>query len=288
MKVIDKSIIAAMIAFMKEEGITQRVFAQRIGIHYTTLNRWLGGGVESIQAGHWNEILPMIMPYLDQDVLEREAMVQNTEELRAFLSERIMEKSVTVEVLTDRIGYDRPETILQLLTGRLSKWQPDILSHIAAELGVELDWLPVRACERPLLRPEAGNIAFHSRLVPVISMATAIEFDSLNMEEMEDWVEKYHYAPTDGRQYVYFQINGDSMWPLISDGDLVRVDLDMLPTPGDIVIVKVNQNVLCKRLDVDHDKVILRSEKAGVADLSPLTSEILWMVVGVHVEKALR
>ena len=167
MKVIDKSVIDAIHSCMREENLTQRAFATKAGIHFTTINRWLSGGVHSIQVGLWEEILPIIMPYLKGDSLDDDPMVENTSELRLLISQHMLEQNLSVEVLTSRIGYDKPDDILDLLTGRVPKWFPDILSHIACELGISLDHLPLIRGERVLLRPEAGNVAFHSRLVPV-------------------------------------------------------------------------------------------------------------------------
>jgi DNA polymerase V len=79
----------------------------------------------------------------------------------------------------------------------------------------------------------------------------------------------------------FFEAEGESMAPLILPGDVLVVDRVLKPTYGRIVIVVYDEELVCKRLVREHNRVVLRSENPRYPDLLVSSERALhfWGVV---------
>lgn len=80
-------------------------------------------------------------------------------------------------------------------------------------------------------------------------------------------------VPTGADELV--EINGNSMEPLIQNGDKIYIRYQPTVENGEIAIVRIeNEGVTCKRVYVDGDTVTLKSENEEYSDMFFSPSEI--------------
>lgn len=79
----------------------------------------------------------------------------------------------------------------------------------------------------------------------------------------------------------FFEAEGESMAPLILPGDVLVVDRSLKGSFGRVVIVVYEQELICRRLQREGGRIVLRSENPRYPDLC-LSSDrelIFWGVV---------
>lgn len=82
-------------------------------------------------------------------------------------------------------------------------------------------------------------------------------------------------APSDGRRYAAFKVEGDSMEPRIHDGDIVLADLDLEPASGNIVVAKWDDTVMIKRYRRYGNQIVLESINPRY---EPIQVRPIWML----------
>lgn len=183
------------------------------------------------------------------------------------------DKGLTQKQLADQVGVSRA-AVTQWESGETKGLKPENLFAVANVLGVSAEWLGIGSgaqqgrgltiAERP------------TRKIPVISTVQAghptevVDAYSAGagMEEVDvtgDIADKI------GKHTFALYVDGDSMAPVFSPGDLVVVDPDRQPKPGDIVIAKLDREeaaTLKKYRPRGHD-----DEGNEVFELVPLNED---------------
>ncbi len=101
-------------------------------------------------------------------------------------------------------------------------------------------------------------------------------------EELEEIL-----IPDDGKTYVGFRVEGDSMAPRISAGDVALADPSAEIYDRNVVLIKWDGTVCIKRYFKKGDTIWLRSDNpAAGEDFKISASEVAWCmrVVKLHVE----
>lgn len=155
------------------------------------------------------------------------------------------------EILGSRVGVSRVS---------ISQWErgentPNgrYLNELAAALGVTVDWLLTGEGDAPSSSGEQQMPGYHNVEPAVILPGKRIPI--LSYVQAGNWREMCEQATTfDGNvEYVSASgeigpfgfglwLRGDSMLPQFKEGDLIIVDPDEAPQPGDFVVAKNGSN----------------------------------------------
>lgn len=150
-------------------------------------------------------------------------------------------------------------------TGNLATWKKgnfrsEHLSTIAEKFSVSVDYLlgksPVRHNTMEILRTDSSSYV----PIPVVGSVAAgytalAETDIIGYELVDTSV------MTDGYEYAWLKVKGDSMSPLILEGDLVLIRLQEEVDSGDLAVVIVDEeDGVIKRVQYSTNKVTLVSE----------------------------
>lgn len=77
--------------------------------------------------------------------------------------------------------------------------------------------------------------------------------------------EDYICADESGGEYCYCTIYGDSMYPILHDGDEVKVHMQSQTTPQDIAVVKIDgETATAKYVEIVENGIWLRAENKDV------------------------
>lgn len=152
----------------------------------------------------------------------------------------------------EKICHLTPNTISHIMRGRVPRG--DVLVKIAETTGCDLNWL---ITGRPAgIPPEDRQRAGLPLRIPVVADAAAGEQEQeIRMEpaELGDLVIPAHAAAV--------RVHGDSMSPIIEDGQYVFVDDRCAPVDKDLVVCKVRgrDGTFFKRYYRDNNWIILES-----------------------------
>jgi hypothetical protein len=104
--------------------------------------------------------------------------------------------------------------------------------------------------------------------IPWVQLATAAGIGrELWDEECDAWVSLPEDLP--GGRYVALNVSGESMLPLLHDGDVVLVNMAAAACPGDIVLARTDDGYVVKRLArISGASVLLESLNS---DFDPIT-----------------
>jgi SOS-response transcriptional repressor LexA len=163
------------------------------------------------------------------------------------ISARRRAQKMSQDELAKRIGITRVS---------ISKWESGLnqpkgryLNDLAEALGVTVDWLLTGSGDTPELAEEQPILGYHNVEPAVIPQGNRVPI--LSYVQAGNWREMCEQATTfDGNvEYVSAGIDigprgfglwlrGNSMTPIFNEGDLVIVDPDESPRPGDYVVAK--------------------------------------------------
>ena len=163
------------------------------------------------------------------------------------ISARRRAQKMSQDELAKRIGITRVS---------ISKWESGLnqpkgryLNDLAEALGVTVDWLLTGSGDTPELAEEQPIPGYHNVEPAVIPQGNRVPI--LSYVQAGNWLEMCEQATTfDGNvEYVSAGIDigprgfglwlrGNSMTPIFNEGDLVIVDPDESPRPGDYVVAK--------------------------------------------------
>ncbi|MFM5304258.1 LexA family protein [Aeromonas caviae] len=163
------------------------------------------------------------------------------------ISARRRAQKMSQDELAKRIGITRVS---------ISKWESGLnqpkgryLNDLAEALGVTVDWLLTGSGDTPELAEEQPIPGYHNVEPAVIPQGNRVPI--LSYVQAGNWREMCEQATTfDGNvEYVSAGIDigprgfglwlrGNSMTPIFNEGDLVIVDPDESPRPGDYVVAK--------------------------------------------------
>ncbi len=173
--------------------------------------------------------------------------------------------------LIDENNTDQKElaTALGLKKQSISEWKAGrtksykkYIDQIADYFGVTTDYLLGKS---PLRH---GGMEIHSLdevnyvPVPVIGVVAA-GYQALAETNIIGYELVSSDVLNDGFEYAWLKVKGDSMYPLIMDGDLVLVRLQDEIESGDLAVVIVDEeDGVIKRVQYSTNKVTLVSENA--------------------------
>ncbi|WP_429091802.1 LexA family protein [Aeromonas veronii] len=167
------------------------------------------------------------------------------------ISARRRAQKMSQDELAKRIGITRVS---------ISKWESGLnqpkgryLNDLAEALGVTVDWLLTGSGDTPELAEEQHIPGYHN-VEPAV-MLPGKRIPILSYVQAGNWREMCEQATTfDGNvEFVSASgeigpfgfglwLRGDSMLPQFKEGDLIIVDPDEAPQPGDYVVAKNGSN----------------------------------------------
>ena len=156
--------------------------------------------------------------------------------------------------LRKRAGYSQSElsNLLKISKSAVSMYEvgermPDyeMMKAISEIFGVSMDYLYGRENNSPTRIPVLGYVAAG---IPIEAIEEVIDYEELSPETVKD-----------GAEYFALQIQGASMEPKISDGDVVIVRKQPDVDSGQIAIVCVNgDRATCKKVMKHPDGILLQ------------------------------
>ncbi|MBM0511624.1 LexA family protein [Aeromonas hydrophila] len=167
------------------------------------------------------------------------------------ISARRRAQKMSQDELAKRIGITRVS---------ISKWESGLnqpkgryLNDLAEALGVTVDWLLTGSGDTPELAEEQPIPGYHN-VEPAV-MLPGKRIPILSYVQAGNWREMCEQATTfDGNVELVsasgeigpfgfgLWLRGDSMLPQFKEGDLIIVDPDEAPQPGDFVVAKNGSN----------------------------------------------
>lgn len=165
-------------------------------------------------------------------------------------------KKITAKELADYVKV--AESTMSLYENGKREPDFDTLLKIANYLDVSVDYLLGNAAEQPLKKqgvkiPVYGNVA------------AGIPLEAIT--DIEEWEEISEDVAATG-EYIALRINGDSMEPRMSRGDVVIVRLQPDVENGDMAIVLINGGeATCKKIQKTPDGILLMSINTAYAPM---------------------
>lgn len=277
-------------------GMPQAKIAEAVGVNPPAVSKWLNGARLPTRC-HWNRIDALgrsIGAAITGDELREPGTpygaalvsIPNTPELRTALLEAMADRSWSFAQLARAAGYDHDKTLRRLLIEGSLDFFPNILAALVKALGLDPETLPVTDFVRADILERLPAIG-HATLVrdaPVVAHAHAAALTVVDgLLETESWDDAPRLpVPTDGRDYLIFTVEGDSMEPRLHDGELVYVDARDIPSarpvPHRPAVVLVDDELLIKlwRPVDGHVHLASANPSRAAADRFVPLSEIRW------------
>lgn len=204
-----------------------------------------------------------------------------TEEFSDWLQRQLDRKGWSQAEFSRRANVD---------TGSISRWlagttRPDTrrCRLIAEALGVPLDEVYALAGHpsgyEPPARIEADPVALMREAIAIVeegAVRIPIHDQTASAGEGDD-VREYAYvsrAEAAGRNIIALRVHGNSMEPVIDDGDIVVMDAERQPHPGQIVVASSGDTVVVKWLRQEGQRRFLEGNN-GLLDAAR------WKIDGV-------
>jgi repressor LexA len=180
------------------------------------------------------------------------------------IGERIKEarirKGLTQEELANLLGYKSKSSVAHIENGR------DIPRTMVVKLAEVLDTTPsyLMGWDDPApVREPLSATPFHPDQmtpIPVIGKVAA-GYTCLAEQYIEGYALADPESMTDGYEYFWLRVTGDSMEPDIQEGDLVLVRVQETVESGDCAVVLVDEeDGLVKNIEIGRDHVTLYSK----------------------------
>lgn len=151
----------------------------------------------------------------------------------------------------------------------LRKHNISILVNIAQKCNISLDWL-IRGLGD--MHKKDGPISLELRKTHDVKIPSDIPLRPVPLinsvpagypeKSIDDHVVDYIYIPAEMKDPKAFalMISGDSMNPILNDGDIVVISPSSRIRPNDIGAFRINEDVVLKRLHKEDRKIYLISE----------------------------
>lgn len=166
------------------------------------------------------------------------------------IKKRRTELNMTQEELAQKMGYSGKSMIAKIEAGKVDLPQSKIMAFATAlntTPSYLMGWDENVSNEK---------IEFGKYRIPIVSVVAA-GVPIYSEDNIIGWVD---YDKDPGNDVFALKINGDSMAPKISNGDIVIVDKSAVWEDNDIVIVRVNGHEgTCKRVKKYADGISLIS-----------------------------
>lgn len=174
------------------------------------------------------------------------------------IKNRRTEMKLTLAELGNMIGV-APSTIQRYEAGSISRPKIPVIKAICNALDVSYEWVTGKSADP--LPPNAFPAESSANVrIPVIGRVAA----GLACHADHN-IEGYEYVPADEisehEDYVYLKVKGDSMSPLILEGDLVLVRCQDIVDNGTYGVVIIdNEDGVVKKIYMSKGRIELRSE----------------------------
>lgn len=171
-----------------------------------------------------------------------------------------LELKITLAELGNMIGV-APSTIQRYEAGSISRPKIPVIKAICNALSLDYDWVIGNKTVNQYVPDNifsadmTGNVR-----IPIIGRVAA----GLACHA-EEYIEGYEYASSEdinnSDDYVYLRVKGDSMSPLILEGDLVLVRCqDMVDNGTYAVVIIDNEDGVVKKIYMSKGRIELKSE----------------------------
>lgn len=168
------------------------------------------------------------------------------------LSFLLQEKGLPQAELAKRLNV-RPQTINYLIVTGATRSK--LVPELAKALSVTEDWLLYGTGQK--VDPTRHAQSFGQRIVPVLNYVQAGSAqDVVDQYEPGSGMDELITDQQIGNHAFALTIRGDSMFPLMREGDRVIIDPDLQWMPGDVVVAKVN----------DHEATLKKVRALGYKD----------------------
>lgn len=180
--------------------------------------------------------------------------------LKDRLDEAMLKKKISCQELADAIGA-KYSTVAAWRNGRTKSIRGALLLETAKTLDVDPIWLQTgqqlsnNVLFAEIDDPSKGAFAIKKYNVNIGCGHTSVEptydelLDTVPIYKTESWFVKHHVDPEDCRALV---VSGDSMSPLINDGDTVIVDTSVKArshyVPTAVYAIFFDDYLMCKQL----------------------------------------
>lgn len=189
--------------------------------------------------------------------------MENLSEPEKYIRRTMDATGLDVDTLAEAMGYSA-RTLKRMMSGevKLSKFARERMENLVA--GGTHALAKIGSAEAMSMREEAGieraarkgtglpnfpagaSRKMMIRRVPVIGWAKAGE--AMEFEDIVDWESPIHTEVNDARAFA-IRVKGDSMTPLISEGDMVVVTPSEEARSEQVVVAKLrDQGVVLKRI----------------------------------------
>jgi transcriptional regulator with XRE-family HTH domain len=184
---------------------------------------------------------------------------------------------LTQEELGDNVGVDR-SYISQIETGVQAIPSMGVLRALARELHAVFGELlnDALGADGRILIPSSS---------PIPGMTSAVSIQVVSevsagggFMPSEEWI-AISPPGTASRHIVAFRVRGDCMGPQIAHGDYVVVDLEREWRDDDIVLARIDGDILVKRAFAEDRHVRLHPDALGYSDVLDQGTDVLGVVV---------
>lgn len=223
--------------------------AKRTGVDKANLSRYMNMRVNSISDDMWMKLESVLVPYLDNIPMrprKNQCTIRNTAELREIIKDRMRDLDIDGKRLSDMLGYDSSHTVQRLLGGKL-EFFPEILAAILNTLEISPDDCPMTAKERSMLpNPDYFKNGYVLSIpVPVFSTEDAASGLACQdgcvgpvMTKVNSDLPETIHLPVSERKLIPLKITGESMEPVLNDGDIVLCEPSSKPVNNKIAVCK--------------------------------------------------
>lgn len=166
--------------------------------------------------------------------------------MKELIKTRRKELDITLEEIGDYVGVSKT-TVQRWESGNISNMRRDRIKKLSEILKIDADELlgiDIQKDEHMTKIPVLGKVAAG---VPVTAQEDIIGYEKVP----EEW--------TENNSIFALEIKGDSMEPRIMEGDIVIVREQKTVENGEIAIVVIGDEAVCKKVVKHSDSIVLVS-----------------------------
>ena len=134
----------------------------------------------------------------------------------------------------------------------------------------------------PLMFSYIAKFAQHQNLSrPLALESVSAGFPSPAEDHLDGYLDLNRFIDHPSATY-FFKLQGDSMYPLMRDGDLLVVDRSLVANDGDVVVAIYDGGLTVKRLRRNQVEAWLEPENPAFPRLQCTEHTEIWGVVLIH------
>lgn len=172
------------------------------------------------------------------------------------IKDRRCELKMTLAELGNAIGV-APSTIQRYEAGSIARPKIPVIKAICSALDISYEWVTGHS--------DIPSNAFRAGGQPGVRIPVIGKVAAGLACHAEEYIEGYETVPasdiSSGEDYVYLRVSGDSMSPMILEGDLVLVRCQDIVDNGTYAVVIIdNEDGVVKKIFMSKGRIELRSE----------------------------